>query len=334
MKSCTECIRVDKDCAYCTDEVCCCAARPPPQPVRPTPGLWPSPHLPHPRPSLGPGGRGRTGKGSGKSRGVNLGLGQQRGRALPPDSVSFWPGVQGTALQHPGRAAGCRLPAGERGGHGEQLRDYGGAWGQGSGEANSRLAAYGVLWGPLAELSGLSVRSGETLQPAVPLPWAQERQIDTMLRRSQVSPQALRVRLRPGEERHFELQVFEPLESPMDLYILMDFSNSMSDDLDNLKKMGQDLGMERKTAGHGEGAPRPQLLRRPGLRLAIPTPQGRTGLLSTPRTPSSRSQRRVLARPPITIQQYRGRASLGGPQTPSGPFWFFWLHRVMWRVGS
>ncbi|XP_027374509.1 integrin beta-4 isoform X4 [Bos indicus] len=69
----------------------------------------------------------------------------------------------------------------------------------------------------------------------------EERQIDTTLRRSQVSPQALRVRLRPGEERHFELQVFEPLESPMDLYILMDFSNSMSDDLDNLKKMGQDL---------------------------------------------------------------------------------------------
>ncbi|OWK14046.1 ITGB4, partial [Cervus elaphus hippelaphus] len=70
----------------------------------------------------------------------------------------------------------------------------------------------------------------------------EERQIDTTLRRSQVAPQALRVRLRPGEERRFELQVFEPLESPMDLYILMDFSNSMSDDLDNLKKMGQDLG--------------------------------------------------------------------------------------------
>ncbi|XP_057570090.1 integrin beta-4 isoform X3 [Hippopotamus amphibius kiboko] len=69
----------------------------------------------------------------------------------------------------------------------------------------------------------------------------EETQIDTTLRRSQVSPQGLRVRLRPGEERHFELQVFEPLESPMDLYILMDFSNSMSDDLDNLKKMGQDL---------------------------------------------------------------------------------------------
>ncbi|XP_029068381.1 integrin beta-4 isoform X2 [Monodon monoceros] len=69
----------------------------------------------------------------------------------------------------------------------------------------------------------------------------EEAQIDTTLHRSQVSPQGLRVRLRPGEEQRFELQVFEPLESPMDLYILMDFSNSMSDDLDNLKKMGQDL---------------------------------------------------------------------------------------------
>ncbi|XP_010616711.1 integrin beta-4 isoform X2 [Fukomys damarensis] len=69
----------------------------------------------------------------------------------------------------------------------------------------------------------------------------EETRIDTTLRRSQVSPQALRVRLRPGEERHFELEVFEPLESPVDLYILMDFSNSMSDDLDNLKQMGQKL---------------------------------------------------------------------------------------------
>uniref|UniRef100_A0A1D5Q7P8 Integrin beta n=1 Tax=Macaca mulatta TaxID=9544 RepID=A0A1D5Q7P8_MACMU len=69
----------------------------------------------------------------------------------------------------------------------------------------------------------------------------EETQIDTTLRRSQMSPQGLRVRLRPGEERHFELEVFEPRESPVDLYILMDFSNSMSDDLDNLKKMGQNL---------------------------------------------------------------------------------------------
>ncbi|XP_027986351.2 integrin beta-4 isoform X4 [Eptesicus fuscus] len=69
----------------------------------------------------------------------------------------------------------------------------------------------------------------------------EETQIDTTLRRSQVSPQALQVLLRPGEERLFELEVFEPLESPVDLYILMDFSNSMSDDLDNLKQMGEHL---------------------------------------------------------------------------------------------
>ncbi|XP_045692019.1 integrin beta-4 isoform X2 [Phyllostomus hastatus] len=69
----------------------------------------------------------------------------------------------------------------------------------------------------------------------------EETEIDTTLHRSQVSPQALRVRLRPGEEQHFELQVFEPLESPVDLYILMDFSNSMSDDLNNLKQMGERL---------------------------------------------------------------------------------------------
>ncbi|XP_049716135.1 integrin beta-4 isoform X2 [Elephas maximus indicus] len=69
----------------------------------------------------------------------------------------------------------------------------------------------------------------------------EETHIDTSLKRSQVSPQGLRVRLRPGEERHFEFEVFEPLESPVDLYILMDFSNSMSDDLANLKQMGQNL---------------------------------------------------------------------------------------------
>ncbi|XP_075415567.1 integrin beta-4 [Tenrec ecaudatus] len=69
----------------------------------------------------------------------------------------------------------------------------------------------------------------------------EETHIDTTLRRSQVSPQGLRVRLRPGEERHFQLEVFEPWESPVDLYILMDFSNSMSDDLANLKQMGQNL---------------------------------------------------------------------------------------------
>ncbi|XP_076209809.1 integrin beta-4 isoform X4 [Aptenodytes patagonicus] len=65
--------------------------------------------------------------------------------------------------------------------------------------------------------------------------------INTSLQRTQVSPQAMFMRLRAGEEMSFNMDVFQPLESPVDLYILMDFSYSMSDDLDNLKSMGQNL---------------------------------------------------------------------------------------------
>ncbi|NXS39389.1 ITB4 protein, partial [Balaeniceps rex] len=65
--------------------------------------------------------------------------------------------------------------------------------------------------------------------------------ISTSLQRTQVSPQDMFMRLRAGEEMSFNMDVFQPLESPVDLYILMDFSYSMSDDLDNLKSMGQHL---------------------------------------------------------------------------------------------
>ncbi|KAF1484733.1 Integrin beta-4, partial [Eudyptula minor novaehollandiae] len=65
--------------------------------------------------------------------------------------------------------------------------------------------------------------------------------INTSLQRTQVSPQAMFMRLRAGEEMSFNMDVFQPSESPVDLYILMDFSYSMSDDLDNLKSMGQNL---------------------------------------------------------------------------------------------
>lgn len=92
-----------------------------------------------------------------------------------------------------------------------------------------------------AELLAAGCRQGSVVIMESSFQITEESQIDTELRRSQVSPQGMYVRLRPGEERHFELQVFEPLESPVDLYILMDFSNSMSDDLDNLKQMGSNL---------------------------------------------------------------------------------------------
>lgn len=73
-----------------------------------------------------------------------------------------------------------------------------------------------------------------------------------------MSPQAMFMRLRAGEEMSFDMDVFQPKESPVDLYILMDFSYSMSDDLDNLKSMGHNLGEDR--AGRG-GEPAPVLMK-------------------------------------------------------------------------
>lgn len=50
------------------------------------------------------------------------------------------------------------------------------------------------------------------------------------------------ISLLPGEEKQVDVEVFAPAKGPLDLYILMDFSNSMADDLDNLKSMGKQLG--------------------------------------------------------------------------------------------
>ncbi|TRY64974.1 hypothetical protein DNTS_024646 [Danionella cerebrum] len=66
-------------------------------------------------------------------------------------------------------------------------------------------------------------------------------QIDESLKQAQVAPQLMHMTLLPGEEKEVEMEVFEPARGPLDLYILMDFSNSMSDDLDNLKRMGDQL---------------------------------------------------------------------------------------------
>ncbi|XP_017159037.1 integrin beta-4-like, partial [Poecilia reticulata] len=65
--------------------------------------------------------------------------------------------------------------------------------------------------------------------------------INMNLQRSQVSPQEVSMTFLPGETREVDVNVFAPTKGPLDLYILMDFSNSMKDDLDNLKKMGNKL---------------------------------------------------------------------------------------------
>ncbi|XP_051851032.1 integrin beta-4 isoform X2 [Antechinus flavipes] len=91
------------------------------------------------------------------------------------------------------------------------------------------------------ELLAMGCESGSVVFKESSFHITEYTEIDTTLKKSQVSPQAMHVRLRPGEEKSFQFQVFEPLESPVDLYILMDFSYSMSDDLANLKQMGHNL---------------------------------------------------------------------------------------------
>uniref|UniRef100_A0A3Q4HCM4 Integrin beta n=1 Tax=Neolamprologus brichardi TaxID=32507 RepID=A0A3Q4HCM4_NEOBR len=82
--------------------------------------------------------------------------------------------------------------------------------------------------------------------------------IDVNLQKSQVSPQSTMMTFLPGEEKNMTVQVFAPEKGPLDLYILMDFSNSMEDDLTNLKNMGKDLASLVKklsndyTIGFGE----------------------------------------------------------------------------------
>lgn len=118
VRSCTECIRVDKDCAYCMDEVsgrpraCLLHPGPPPQPACPPhhapPWLCTSPHGPYPLPSLRAGRCGRTGKKSGnKSR-----VGTSKGQVLLPLTPSPFGQMfkeRRCNTQAELLAAGCRL---------------------------------------------------------------------------------------------------------------------------------------------------------------------------------------------------------------------------------
>ncbi|XP_062453075.1 integrin beta-7 [Rhea pennata] len=58
---------------------------------------------------------------------------------------------------------------------------------------------------------------------------------------AQLGPRSLRVSLRPGEERSFQVRFRRARGHPVDLYYLMDLSYSMKDDLENVRKLGSDL---------------------------------------------------------------------------------------------
>uniref|UniRef100_A0A3B5AB67 Integrin beta n=1 Tax=Stegastes partitus TaxID=144197 RepID=A0A3B5AB67_9TELE len=104
--------------------------------------------------------------------------------------------------------------------------------------------------------------------------------INMKLQQSQVSPQQMSMTFLPGEEKIMDVEVFAPTKGPLDLYILMDFSNSMADDLDNLKRMGKELASlveklsEDYTIGFGKFVDKviePQTDMRPS-KLAQPWP--------------------------------------------------------------
>lgn len=56
-----------------------------------------------------------------------------------------------------------------------------------------------------------------------------------------------------GQPETFTLNVRPARNFPIDLYLLMDLSFSMRDDLDNLKRLGSDLGMLMAGLGVGHG---------------------------------------------------------------------------------
>lgn len=107
-----------------------------------------------------------------------------------------------------------------------------------------------------------------------------DQKINIKLQQSQVSPQLMSMTLLPGEKRLVDVEVFAPTKGPLDLYILMDFSNSMADDLKNLKRMGKELAIlveklsEDYTIGFGKFVDKviePQTDMRPS-KLAKPWP--------------------------------------------------------------
>ena len=63
---------------------------------------------------------------------------------------------------------------------------------------------------------------------------------------NQVSPTFVNVQVRPQQPVRFRLQVQPARNFPIDLYLLMDLSHSMEDDLANLQRLASNLGMPRE----------------------------------------------------------------------------------------
>ncbi|XP_071966179.1 integrin beta-1-like [Antedon mediterranea] len=63
----------------------------------------------------------------------------------------------------------------------------------------------------------------------------------------QIQPQEVVLNLKPGEPAYIDIKVRQAEDYPVDLYYVMDLSNSMKDDLDNLKTLGSQLAEALQT---------------------------------------------------------------------------------------
>ena len=57
----------------------------------------------------------------------------------------------------------------------------------------------------------------------------------------QITPQKIKLKLRPGIDFDFSFEVAQSKDYPVDLYYLMDLSNSMSDDKETIVRMGNSI---------------------------------------------------------------------------------------------
>ncbi|KFW88467.1 Integrin beta-3, partial [Phalacrocorax carbo] len=63
---------------------------------------------------------------------------------------------------------------------------------------------------------------------------------------TQMSPQKIHLNLRPDDSQVFRVQVRQVEDYPVDIYYLMDLSNSMKDDLRNIQNLGTKLASEMR----------------------------------------------------------------------------------------
>jgi len=63
---------------------------------------------------------------------------------------------------------------------------------------------------------------------------------------TQIKPQRINIRARAGQKIQVNLEFKQAEDYPVDLYYLLDLSQSMSDDLEKLQKLGKKLGEEMK----------------------------------------------------------------------------------------